>query len=110
MASQYPEKSSESGRVLLPVIIILGILYAVGFTFARSGWGYTGSGGGGFSSGPSIWYFDMGRPDIYHRGPSSRTGSLGGPGRRSGGGWSGGGGGWSGGGGGFGGGGFGGGK
>lgn len=99
--------SSESGRIILPVVIILGILYAVGFTFARSGWGYTGS--GGFNRGPSLWYFDLNRPDIYHRGPSSRSGSLGGPGRRSGGGWgSGGGGGF--GGGGFGGGGFGGGK
>lgn len=59
---------------VLATIVALVIIYLLLFTAASSGYGYAGH--GGYSHGPSFWYW--GGVNTYHS-PSIRTGSSNGP-------------------------------
>ncbi|MFV2055164.1 MAG: hypothetical protein ACC707_01810 [Thiohalomonadales bacterium] len=70
----------QTGAGLLFLIIGMAVLFFALMSFSLRGWGYAGY--GGFGYGPSFFYF--GGPS-YYSGRSVRTGSIGGPGNRSGG-------------------------
>lgn len=70
--------NNQKGSVFLGVIIVLVLFYVFLFSLSFRGWGYP-SYYGGYSYGPSFWYF--GGPRYYRSGPSLRSGSTGGPDR-----------------------------
>ena len=70
----------QTGSSFIVLLVAMVFVYFLLFSISARGWGYIGY--NGYRAGPSFWYW--GGPRIYNM-PSTRDGSLGGPGTRGGG-------------------------
>ena len=73
-------RNKQSGSAFIGLLVVMAIVYFALLSFSLKGWGYMGY--GGFYRGPSFMYF--GGPNVYHS-PTTREGSVSGPGNRGGG-------------------------